>query len=1059
MRIMLFLLIYAALASNLKGQQLSGRVLDNSSGEAVGSATVRIAGKEPVVHADMMGYFRLNCNLADTLIVTATGYKKRMLPIDNLAELIVLLESNSLQIEEVNINTGYYLMSRERAAGSFSLIDNSDLSRNPASNIISRLEGLAPGLQFVNTNGASKEDIRIRGLSTIESDATPLIVLDNFPYEGDINNLDPNDIENISVLKDAAAASIWGARAGNGVIVITTKKGGRDGKMRLNFNQVQLMGEKVTLDYGSSFLPSSAQMEIEKKKYLEGSYSFNNETAIPLYVDLLKQAEQELITADELQIYEQRFLAADIRREAEKYLYRGERNSQYNLGMAGGNDRNSFQASFGYMKAYQSVIGDHNRRLNLNFRNDYRPFNFLDIGLGLAYVEQDATSNGIDIDDLATNTSFPVSSYYRLMGEDGPAAVVSGIRYSYAEQASKNGLLDWLYRPLADRNLSDNRSWSNEIRFGAEVKIKLVGGLSLSTNYQLTRNKNGSSTHYLKDSYYVRDLVNRFTQADGSMVIPYNGILSSGNPGEGISHYGRSQFDYDALWKGAHRLTALAGLEMRHAQNEVFPGSILYNYNDEYLTGSNQYNFSQLYTTRPNGATRYIPSASNRHALGINRDLSYFGNVGYSFRNRYVFNGSLRWDGSNLFGVKANQKGVPLWSSGVSWDVSQESFYRLGGFLPYARLRITYGVAGNVNKTVTHYPTVQYGTSFLGLTDATLLSVGNPSLRWEKVSTFNFGLDFGLFDNVLRGNVDYYMKDGTDLIGDDYMDPTTGVTGNYKINYADIRSKGLDMALVLKKKWHNWGWTSGFNYSLVRNAVQNYRTDDNLELYNFFNAPSPPAKGVSRDAIYAIPWNGLNAETGQPIIYMDGESSQDYNTYYQYYLTKDMLANAGVSVPTHYATWRNAFRYGSFEITAMLSWKAGYVFRRASMGQGDEYSNIYHRDYLKRWEKPGDELFTNVPAAVTMNEVSNYAGARSAYVYSTALIEQGDHLRLKDITLSYTFTEVLLRQLRLRGLSLGLHVNNVGLLWKKNRLGIDPDAVDAWSVSPRTYSLSLNLNL
>lgn len=1056
----IFMLLLVGISTTLSGQHITGSVLDSISGRPVSGATVRWNGSSVSVGSGDAGQYQIRFAEADTLLISAMGYGTKKIYAAAPGTINVLLSSADNQIETVEINTGYYRISRERASGSFAHVGNEELNRNPSPNLLQRLEGLVPGLQFVNTNGTSKDDIRIRGLSTIESDESPLIVLDNFPYEGDINNLDPDDIESVTVLRDAAAASIWGARAGNGVIVITTKTGKRDGKIRVALRHVRLTGEKPDLSYGSSFLPSDVLMDIEKKRYEEGEYVFEDNLAVPLYVDLLKMVDEERITVGQLGEHEDRFRGTDIRKQAEKYLYRGEGNSQYNLNLSGGGNKYGFQASLGYMKADRQVIGDNNQRMNVSFRNDFKPMDFLQLSLGLAYVEQKADNNGVDLLTLQRGVNFPVSPYYDLMDGNGPTSIVKDVRHSYAQDVEQHGLLDWLYRPLADRKLADNSSWSNEVRLNTEINADLWKGLSLRGNYQLTKGMRGSSSHHLKDSYYVRDLVNRFTQANGTRIIPHNGILQIGNPGEMVSHYGRAQLQYDRQWVSDHHISALAGMEVRHAQSEMFPSSVLYNYHDEYQTGSNQYNFDQLYPTMPGGrSTRRIPSGSSIHSLITNRDLAYFGNIGYTYLNRYVLNGSIRWDGSNLFGVKANQKGVPLWSTGISWEINKEPFYSFHNIIPYLRIRTTYGIAGNVNRSVTHQPTIQYtGNSFVGLTTATLLSVGNPSLRWEKVGTYNVGLDFATRGNLLRGSIEYYTKAGSDLIGDDYMDPTSGITGNYKINYADIQSTGLDLSLTFEKRWGVWSWNSRLNGSIVENTIKNYRTQDNLALFNYFNAVAPPEKGRSKDAVYAIPWNGLDGQTGLPVIYIDGEKSEEYNRYYQQYLTKDDLVNVGASVPVVYGTWRNSLRIGGWEASAMLSWKSGYVFRRQSMGSMDEYSNLYHRDYLKRWTKPGDEAHTNVPVGIATSEAALYGGSSAVYKNGESLVERGDQLRIKDLTFGYNYRGGMLRKLMIENVSINLHVNNVGLLWARNGAGIDPDYIDVWYTAPRTYALALNIN-
>jgi len=917
---------------------------------------------------------------------------------------------------------------------------------------------LVPGVQFLNAGGGTASDIRVRGLSTIESDETPLIVLDNFPYEGSIGNIDPNTIESITVLKDAAAASIWGARAGNGVIVITTKSPDADGGIMISLNANFNIGERPDLTYGKDWLPSKTVMEIEKQRYGLGHYTFGDNQTTRLYVDYLKRHDDGLLSDEGLRSLEQNLRATDTRKEAMDHLYRNSGFQQYALNIAGRGERYGYTITAGYHGSNSEIVGNTGQRINLGVRNRFTPNKYVDVGIAVDYAGQRSENNGVSYSDLSQGGR--ISPYLRLRDDDRtPLAVpVANLRPYYAELAEGNGLLDWQYRPLEEQDLHEITSFSQELRLNGDLEVRPLDGLTVKMIYQYVNGKIRSENHYLEDSYYVRNLVNMFTQPNGTYAIPYNGILRTGNPQERYSHFGRVQVDYRTEFNEKHSVSALAGIEMRHSQIEQFPASVLYSYESDYLTGNNQYNFNQTYPTRPAGTNQRIPGASPNHRLFINRDISYFANVSYDFDRRYVLSGSLRWDGSNLFGVKTNQKGVPLWSMGGSWNLSNEAFYPIEQAVPYLRLRTTYGVSGNVNKTVTHQPTIIFGTSFIGETAATLMSIGNPSLRWEQVKTLNTGVDWRIADGWLSGTAEYFRKKGNDLIGNDYMDPTTGISDNYKINYANIETTGWDMQLSSKNLQGKFSWSSVMVSSWVKNKITNYRTNDNVLLSEYFQTVPPPGVGRSRDVVYAIPWNGLSPQTGLPVVFMDGHSTADYQTYYQQYLDPGMLSNVGSSVPTWYGSFRNIFSWKGFEVAAMLTWKSGFVFRRMSMGPSDEYSENYHTDYYKRWENPGDELHTDVPRHITQEEADQYTGVGSVYRYSEALITKGAHIRLQDVSFSYRLSGRILGSIPVRGVRIYGYARNLGILWRANREGIDPDFTAAQYRTPRAYSVGVQLD-
>lgn len=316
--------------------------------------------------------------------------------------------------------------------------------------------------------------------------------------------------------------------------------------------------------------------------------------------------------------------------------------------------------------------------------------------------------------------------------------------------------------------------------------------------------------------------------------------------------------------------------------------------------------------------------------------------------------------------MKTNQKGVPLWSVGASWQLSSESSYSLA-LLPYQRFRVTYGSSGNVNKSVSAYPTVKYST-YNQLPVSQVTSIGNLGLRWEQVKTLNLGWDFRFSGDRLGGSLEYYRKQANDLIGIDYMAPSTGIigtTGNLqnKINYANLKTAGLDLRLsgtIIKRKF---SWQATVLASYVRNRITHFNTRKDVAQHEYFGGTVPPRVGFSRDVIYAIPWHGLSPVDGKPIIHADDPMNRDYQAFMDGLKPEDLL-DVGVKIAPYHGSLRNTFRFGNLELNALLLWKVGSRFRRNSITPGDEYltSWSYHQDYFKRWKSPGDEFRTNVPA-------------------------------------------------------------------------------------------------
>lgn len=1061
-RTIMMLVLCCGMASTAFAQaEITGRVLSETDQSPLSGATLRLAVRGVITTTDTEGrfYFSIGGSMVDTIEISYMGYDTQILPLPSKPDkpLEIFLRKHVSSLAEVVINTGYYDVPKERATGSFTHIDNELLNRSVGPNILQRLEGISPGVQFVNANGTSASDIRVRGIATIESDETPLIVVDNFPYEGDINSINPNDIESITVLRDAAAASIWGARAGNGVIVITTKQGRYNQKTRISFNSNFMTGQRPDLFYNQNWLPAATVMEIEKELFVRGNYVEEPESPIPAYVEMLIELRDGIITDQEFNRQENIMRNTDVRHEAMRHLYRGETHQQYALNMNGGGERNRYYFSLGHDRNRGVLVGNASNRLNLNLQNTFRLVEDLEITAAIWYGQQQLANNGLALAGLNPRPSQQVSTYTRLADESGIALPIPyERRFAYYNQAIQQGLVDWHYRPLDEVRLGENTGQSNEYRLNGGVRYRFFNHFNLQATYQYLWDHTTGGNYRHPDSYFVRNLVNRFVQADGSRIIPHEAILDGGRNTVNRSHSGRAQLNYGQDYGSDHSLSALAGAELRDAVRASSPGYRIYNFDREIYTGTGLFNFQQTYPVNPSGSAR-LPSPTTGLTQYIDRYLSYFGNAAYTHRQRYTLSGSLRWDGSNLFGVKTNQRGVPLWSIGGSWEASKETFHGLANVLPYLRLRATYGSAGNVNKQVSVFPVVNYATdATTGFPVATVQSVGNPSLRWEKVNTLNIGFDLANRNRRVQASVEYYTKNAEDLIGEDFMAPSTGIHSALylanRINYANLRTNGWDIQILTSNLTGALQWQTDFQFSQVRNKITHFNTGDVPTIGTYFTNP-PPVVGRSRDVVYALPWHGLDHETGMPQVPYNGELGFQYGDYYQN-LGPDDLVVSGVQVPQYYGTVRNAFDWKGISVSANVLWKAGYVFRRQSMYPGLEYDGGYHMDYFLRWRQPGDEMFTDVPAWAPTQETYR----TQIYRHAKVLVHNASNVRLQDVKITYTLSSRQVPSLDACTIRLYGYARNLGILWRANDKNIDPDYLDVDFIAPRTFAFGLQLD-
>lgn len=1062
---------------------VSGRIVD-TAGVALVGASVRVLDAEGKrtglqTKTDHDGYFTLRNVPEDAqLEISYIGYLQRLvIAAAELGNIMLKAAESALEEVEVMVNTGYQQLPKERATGSFVHIDNQMLNKTTGKDILARLEGIVPGLLFDRTvaSGEANEtyELSSRGRATIMSDSKPLIILDNFPYEGRIEDINPNDVESITVLRDAASASIWGAKAGNGVIVITSKVGRFDQKPTLSISHNTRLTNKPDLFYDPNFLDATTVMGIEEERFAKGWYDTQDDKALMStpYAELLIQRDKGRISEAEFQQLRSQMLTTDVRHDMSKYFYQQGVEQQTSMNISGGSQTNRYYMALGYDRNNATITRNESESYSLNFQNAYRPLKNLEVDIRLGYNENYAKNNGINITEVG-RLRMGLVPYTRLVNEDGsPATVANTYREYILETQTVPNALPWHYKPLEELNLRDQNSFNNRLMVASNIRYSIFGFLNLSGQYTLSKSTSKASEYFSKETYYVRDLVNAYTQADGTRIIPYEGILREAIPSEGIQHSGRLMINGQKQFDN-HEVAALVGGEIQQFTTEYFSGTLLYNYNKDLGYGGDaRMDYSRSYP-KFNSGNQYIPRADFAN-IGhfLDRYLSYFGNFSYTYNKRYILSGSARWDGSNLFGVKANQKGTLLYSVGGSWDITKEPFFNASLF-NVLKLRVTYGRSGNINKTVTAQPVLQIRTSsnIGGSALAFQTSLGNPNLKWETVNMFNAGLDFSILENRISGTVEAFVKDARDLIGDRILAPSTGLNSrmyhshsnarNYRYNYAGLQTQGLDINLQSVNTKGQVRWQT--------NLIISYATDQVVSYYNSpqattsdFMSHNAYKEGVSVNMLYAYPWYGLSPENGSVLVYdKEGNLSTGYNAVIQTYQYDD-LDKAGLTVAPSYGSVLNSLAWQGLEISILVSGKAGYVYRRSSIFPGEEYGQSsssslnFHVDLYKKWQKPGDEMHTVVPKGGDINGYNSQE--MNYYKNSGALVAKGDHLLLQYINLNYSPPRSISSRLYLNHVNFFLIANNLGVLWKADKSAINPNTPNARYPLARTYSFGATL--
>jgi TonB-linked SusC/RagA family outer membrane protein len=1025
----------------------NAKVIDMESQAPLPQATIQVNGQNKSAVSDVNGLFSfilpsgkyqlnikyLGYHTLDTLIE---------LPTKNI--LLFPLKRITNQLAEVVISTGYQNLPRERATGSFTHVDNNTLSLQIGTNIINRLEGITSAISVDNKTAAGT--MMVRGLSTIRGPREPLIILDNFPYEGSLDNINPNDIESVTVLKDAAAASIWGARAGNGVIVLTSKKAKYGQPLKINANASMNVVQSPDLYYQQQMSPGEF-VEVEQFLFSKGYYtSQENATtrqALTPVVEIMIAARDGKITSAQRDAQLNQLKSQDLRKQLDQYIYQNAINQQYNLDIQGGDKQAAYIIGVGYDQNKNDLDAAY-RRLTLKVDHQLKITEKLTLNTRFNY-NQSFTGSG---KSNLNNDKLPL--YTNIADEEGnPLSVIKDYRQSYTSTLGNGQLFSWDYYPLTDYQANLNTTKLQEILINGLLSYKIIKGLQLDLRYQYQRQNTTGKLVQGLDSYYTRRTINLYTTFDGGVMkrnVPLGEILNnSGNLL--IVNNARAQLNYN-LDIAKHQLVVLAGAEAKNS-NSFSSNNTVYGYNDELLTSQNV-DFANTYPTIINGSRAFIPNSQSSNS-SLYRFVSLFSNTAYTYDNKYTISLSGRKDASNLFGVKANDRWNILWSSGASWLISGEDFYKVS-MLPYLKLRASYGASGNIDPAMSAITTLTYSSTspYTQLPFINFSTFANPELRWEKVKMFNIGLDFSSNIHGLSGSVEYYQKSAKDLFGQEIVDYTTGIGSSIVKNTASMKAWGMDIELKASMDLGRFKWTPNLFVNLYRDKVTDYYLS--TQTGSTYVNGDRVVSGIVGKPVYSMlsyNWAGLDA-VGDPQGIFNGVVSKNYANLTGSTTKISDLVYSGPLYAPFSGGFGNTFQYQNFSVSIQLNFKAGNYFRRETISYSSLFSSrTGHADYAKRWQKSGDELVTDVPALA----YPVVAGRDPFYGASVATIEKGDLIRLKYINLSYTFNRQTIKQLPFKQVQLFAVANNLGLLWTANNNGLDPD----YSSIPASKSIAFGI--
>jgi TonB-linked SusC/RagA family outer membrane protein len=1053
-QIFCLLLIFPSLLLAQEKRILTGNVIgsDKHHLESAGIIAKRSGSK---TISDSLGHFSISiAKPVDTLVITCMNYEKRTIIIDRDSKSLmeITLQPSFATLEDVTINTGYQKLQKKTATGSYESVNMEAFHDRVSPDLISRLEGLT-SISF--DRNSNRPALTIRGISSLNGDKNPLIVLDNFPYEGDINNINPNDVQDITILKDAAAAAIWGVRAGNGVIVITTKKGKFNRKASVDlFTNLSII-KAPNLDYLQT-AGSSEIIDLEQLLYGKGYYTalINNTTTRPALtpaVEVLIKKANGQITATDATAQIDAMRGYSLKNQAAQYLYRNAINRQAGINVNGGSVNFAYSLGGSYDHNTDVSDGDY-QRLNLHLDQQWKPVKNLTINTGMIYSNT-WTESGKPGMSSFTGT-YP---YARLADNFGDPLSITKIRQGYIDTAGAGRLLDWNFAPLEDYKHTPRKIRIQDIIVQVGASYQWGKNFDLKLDYQLEKQQ--SEINLLQDvsSYFTRDLINKFTQINFvTGVVKYNvpkGAIMDRSYTTMQSHQFRGQLNFH--WtKGVNVVNAIAGGEIRETQTDNNNYRV-FGYDPDIRTVTN----TDLVNAYPNyisKANAFIPGSTGESGT-LYHYVSIFANASWRIKDRYSISGSVRRDASNLFGVKTNDKWKPLWSIGGAWDLSKEAFYH-SGWLPLLKARTSYGYSGNVLQGQSAVLTLNYNSTatYTNLQTASVSQRGNPDLRWETVGQWNIGIDFSLRNKLLFGSIDVYRKKATDLFGYTPFDYTTGTGRSIFVNVADMTDNGIDLILnsrIIDRKLRlDIGLL--FNYTLNR-VTKYFPVTTTGNSYVNKEASISPIVGKSAYSLLSYQWAGLDT-LGNPLGMLNGKPSIDYASILGAATTVDDLVYNGSATPTIYGALNPTLSWKAWSLSVSMTYKMGYFFRRKSVSYSQLFSLIEQSaDYNNRWQKPGDENLTSVPSLIYPANTNR----DGFYTSSEVLVEPADHIRLQFAGLSYDFTKHAFRKLPFQSMQLFVNANNLGILWRANKVNIDPDYPNTLTNIPPSISLAMGLKI
>ena len=1101
-RLAYIFLLFCTLQFTAAAQSIrfSGQVTDTDGTPVIGAGLVCLEKNTAGTTTDLDGNFSITLPAgAKAVKFSSVGMKElvyQLIP-GRTENVRIIMEWENTELDQVVV-TGYAQTSVKRITGSVAVLNSEKFEAKAISSVDALMQGEVAGVSIKSLSGqpGTQAKITIRGSNNITGSSAPLWVVDGVPLQSEspvlsseqlatggfdnifvngIGNINPNDIESITILKDAAAAAIYGSRAANGVIVVTTKKG-EAGKMRISYNNTFSWSFKP--ERSLNLMNSSEKLSWEDELWNEFSAakyaaSLTDNTVIYPVVGIVGQIRAGLGDFASMKgdkAAQDKYIESLRNVDTNWYnlLFRNSFSQGHHLSLSGGSGKSTYYVALGLNDEDGMLIHNDYRRYNVNAKMTLTPTDWARIDVGMEAARQESKMPYSTVDPFYY--AFFSNPYERAYNADGSyAADNTWFTLGYyngrgAEQVMpKNGFN--IIREL-DSNYSKTANTNGTFRAQTDFRIieplHFVGLVSYSYS--------NNSTDKVIDKYSYSAFRDRLGSDDRSQTNLYGNI--SQNRTNRNSYVARGHFSFNKTFAETHTVNLLAGAELRGSgSNTIFTKR--YNYDQKTGTTS----LPQI--SGPQDEWLSEVEKLNGEYFSKTRYASFYASADYFLGKSIVLNASFRTDGSSNFG--SNKQFNPTWSAGAAWHIGEEAWMKKAlPALSHATLRAAYGFTGDVNTSTSHLLVIQYlqqqyryfGDETFNL--GTIPSAPNPDLGWEKTQDAKAGLDFGLWKDRLTLNTEYYYRLSTDVVTSSPVQSTTGFTYVY-FNAADIMNSGIELTLngkIIQTK--DWGLSAAVNFAYNYNKVLKY----NPVSKSGITSKDRYVEGYPTGAIFSGKYAGIASDTGlyqfelRPDATISTATDLNKPDNYRYFLGTTIAPYTGgfnlsaswrqlrLSISGVYSfgckTYEN-FRYPASYSNASHS---GVSTETVQSQFSDLYGNHLNveKDRTNRWTATHTTGVKYPRIYDYFDGKYNFASYNpmDSSIIDAVYLKNNSYLRIKSIILTYSLPGAAVKKMRMRGLSFNVSLNNFFTFTKYD--GMDPEIPGATYPTTRSVSAGMNID-